>query len=76
MERWTKDEIDMLQVHDHMIVNYIYKITRKWEQKQGIKISSFSDLCKEGKQEIEDWYRNYPTDRESIQRILARNNNG
>ena len=34
-EKWTEDEINMSQAHSYMIVNYIHKITRKWDLIQG-----------------------------------------
>ena len=71
-EKWTEDELNMSQAHSYMIDNYIHKITRKWEQIQGCTIRKFDDLCEEGQKEINDWYANFPTDIESIRRIIAK----
>ena len=71
-EKWTEDEINMSQAHSYMIVNYIHKITRKWELIQGAEFKSLDDFCDEGRKEIEDWYANFPTDIESIRRIIAK----
>ena len=69
---WTQEEIDMHQAHDYMIVNYVYKITRKWENIQKKKIKALDDFCAEGRKEIDDWYRSFPTDHSSIKKILKK----
>ena len=74
-EEWTQEEIDMCQVNDYMIVNYIHKITRKWEEIQGHKIEKWEDLSADAKKEIEDWYAAHPRDLESIRKIIAKQKN-
>ena len=71
-EKWTEDEINMSQAHSYMIDNYVHKIARKWGEIQGCTIRKFDDLCDDGMQEIKDWYANYPTDIESIRKIIAK----
>ena len=80
-EQWTQEETDMHQAHDYMIINYVHKITRKWEEKQGMKFKSLDDFCEEGRKEIDDWYRSFPRDHKTIQDLIkkrnkARENNG
>ena len=69
---WTQDEIDMYQVHDYMIINYVHKIARKWEDIQGSEIKDIDDFCDEGRKEIEDWYRKFPRDITTIRKLLKK----
>ena len=70
---WSNDMINMSQAHDYMIVNYIHKITKKWEEIQGHKINKYDELSSDAKKEIDDWYANYPRDYNSIKSLVKRN---
>ena len=71
-EGWEEDELDLLQIHDHMIINNVRKMARKWEDIQGHKITGFKDLCEEGKKEVREFYREFPRDLENIRRIILK----
>ena len=69
---WTMKELDVGQANDFMIVNYVHKIVKKWEAIQGHKIKSYDDLSEDAQKEIDDWYNNFPTDLQSIKKLIKK----
>ena len=66
---WTEDMLDTSHAHTYFLDNYLWKIRRKWEEKQGVKIKTLDDFCKEGRKEIDDWIAQFPLDYDSIKKI-------